>query len=128
MHISKSKLTKGNKYSLDNCTSIDLDKKVAISKALKMHSDISKDELIDLQSDIETHRQETTDKIMQYNPEIAIENYIGLLNDLGDKVEWNREAVLIFTTDVYGAYLLKRLLKLKTLGEVAFLQELSEKR
>ena len=128
MHISKSKLTKGNKYSLDNCTSIDLDKKVAISKALKMHSDISKDELIDLQSDIETHRQETTNEIMQYNPEIAIENYIGLLNDLGDKVEWNREAVLIFTTDVYGAYLLKRLLKLKTLGEVAFLQELSEKR
>ena len=129
MHISKSKAEQSSKYSLNNCTSIDLDKKVAMSKALKLNSkELSDTELNTLKSDIEQDRIDTTDEIMQYNPEIAIENYIGLLNDLGDKVEWNREAVLIFTTDVYGAYVLKRTLELKTIGNVAFLEKIENRR
>jgi hypothetical protein len=129
MHISKSKNVQSDKYSLDNCTSIDLDKKVAMSKALKMTSKtLTHSESNNLKKEIEQSRKDNVEEIIQYDPVLAIENYIGLLNDDSKGVKWNKEAVLIFTTDVYGTYLLKRMLELKTIGEKAFLDKIESRK
>lgn len=129
MHVSKSKVKDSEKYSLSNCTSIDLDKRVSLSKALKLNSkELTKEESNSLKSEIEQSRLAATEEIILYDPELAIENYIGLLSDLKDRVEWNREAVLIFTTDVYGTYLLKRMLELKTIGDKVFLENIQSRK
>jgi hypothetical protein len=129
MHVGKSKLEQSNVYSLSNCTSIDLDKKVALSKALKMsNTPLSEKDLSFLEKEIIQSRIENVEEIITYDPILALDNYSHLVDTINDELTWNKEAVLIFCKDVYGAYILERDLKLKTIGEKAFLEEIENRR